>query len=260
MIFSSQLDIAVKTAKKAGNLLKKGFWEKYTISEKQGVHNLVTEYDLKSEKLIIEEIKKKYPSHSFLSEEKGSFGTSPYKWIIDPLDGTVNFAHHIPVFCVSIALKKEEEIILGVIYQPMTEELFIAEKNKGAYLNNKKINVSNTKNFKKTFLATGFPYNVYKNPEHCIDKFSDIIKQGLPVRRLGSAALDLAYVADARFDGYFEANLAPWDIAAGMILVQEAKGKISDWEGNPLSLTKKNHILATNKKIHKGFLRRWTRS
>ncbi|KPK33361.1 MAG: hypothetical protein AMS24_01390 [Chlamydiae bacterium SM23_39] len=241
---------AIKIIFKAGDILKEGFYKHNIYFEKKGIHNLVTKYDTKSEEFIIKELKKKYPTHSFLSEEKGRIGKKEFEWIIDPLDGTVNFYHHIPFFSISIALKRKDEIILGIIFNPLNKELFIAEKGKGAYLNEKKIKVSKTKLIKNAILATGFPYILKQNPNRCINHFFDIAKLGLPIRKLGSAALNLAYVASGRFDVYWETNLAPWDYSAGKLIVEEAKGKISDWKGLPFKINKTNTILATNNKIH----------
>ena len=173
------------------------------------------------------------------------------RWIIDPLDGTVNFAHRIPFFAVNIALEISSEIVSAVTFSPLIDELFIAEKGKGAYLNGKKINVSKVESLDNAFLATGFPYNLNSNPEKCIERFVDIIKTGIPIRRLGSAALDLAYLAAGRFDGYWETNLGAWDCAAGILLIEEAQGKISDWKGNKFILSPSNNsIVGSNVKIH----------
>ena len=154
-------------------------------------------------------------------------------WIIDPLDGTVNFAHNIPVFSVSIAACVDGVIVSGVVFHPMAQELFVAEKGKGAYLNAKSISVSKTSDLKNALLATGFPYDVDKDPLNCVEKFAKMQLKGVPVRRLGSAAIDLAYVAAGRWDAYWEVGLHPWDMAAGKLLVEEAGGAISHWDGAP---------------------------
>ncbi len=254
--FSSLTLLAIQTALGSGTILKKGFETHFEIREKEGVHNLVTEMDLKSEEWILSSLKKAFPSHGYCSEEKG--GVCPTQkeivWIIDPLDGTVNFAHEIPIFSVSIAACKNAQPFLGVVYQPMTNELFVAEKNKGAFLNGKKLFVSKTKTLSKAFLATGFPYKLKENPDQCIDRFLPVLKEGLPFRRLGSAALDLCYVAAGRFDGFWETNLQAWDIAAGLLLVEEAGGKVSDWRGNFWKMKENNAILASNGKIHEDLL------
>ena len=245
-------DCAIKSALKAGNLLKKGFGTSFEISSKEGKNNLVTEYDKLSEKTIIDQIHSVFPKHVFLAEESGKTGTlskNIVRWIIDPLDGTVNFAHGLPIFSISIAAELNGEILSGVVYNPMLEELFVAKKGEGAFLNDKKIVVSDNDNLDSSFLVTGFPYNISQNPCGCIDHFVKIIKQGIPVRRLGSAALDLAYVAAGRFDGFWEINLHPWDVAAGILLVKESGGKVTQYNEKPYWIDN-DTILATNGKIH----------
>ncbi len=243
---------AINAAIEAGNILKKGFGTSFEINSKVGINNLVTEYDHLAEAAIINQIKKAFPSHSFLAEESGKsgiFNTDEIQWVIDPLDGTVNFAHSLPVFSVSIAAVKNGEIISGVIYQPILDELFYAEKGIGCWLNRKKVEVSDNAEFESSFLVTGFPYNVNENPNKCIDTFVHVIQQGIPIRRLGSAALDLAYTACGRFDGFWEVNLNPWDVAAGAILVKEAGGKVTQYNNEDYTIID-NSILATNGKVH----------
>lgn len=243
---------AVEAALKAGKILKDGFGTSFEIFSKEGKNNLVTEFDKLSEKTIIEHIHANYPEHVFLAEESGKTGKlaqNIVRWIIDPLDGTVNFAHSLPIFSVSIAAELNGELLCGVIYHPILDELFVAGKNKGAFLNGKMIKVSENNDFESSMLVTGFPYNVNTNPCGCIDHFIGIIKRGIPVRRFGSAALDLAYVACGRFDGFWEINLNPWDVAAGVILVQEAGGKVTQYSGDPYWIDK-DTILATNGKIN----------
>lgn len=251
--FSEYTLLSMEAALLAGNLLKKGFGTSFSISSKEGKHNLVTEYDHKAEKIIIEFLQSKMPGARFLAEESGSSGSldDALLWIVDPLDGTVNFAHKIPVFSVSIALEKAGELFCGVVYQPLSDELFVAERGKGAFLNGNPITVSPVENLENSILSTGFPYNIAQNPFHCIDHFIDIVKQGIPIRRLGSAALDLAYTAAGRFEGFFEVGLSPWDCAAGILLVEEAGGAISHWDLKSFLLHEKKTILATNNKIHK---------
>lgn len=255
MKWKKELKDAIEIANRAGNFLKKNFQKGIDIKRKSGIHNLVTSCDLQSEEMIVDFLKKRYPSYSILSEEMGKKEKkSPFEWIIDPLDGTVNFAHGIPHFSVTIALKKEE-IVLGTTYQPMTEELFFATEGGGAFLGKKRLSVSNKKNFKDSILATGFPYNLKDNPNRCIERFVDIIKMGIPIRRLGSAAIDLAYVADGRFDGYWETNLGDWDVAAGSLFIKEAGGKATNWQGIPFKISGRNSIIATNGLIHPKFLK-----
>lgn len=243
--------IGIEAALLAGDILRHGFGSHYAIFAKKGRLNLVTEYDRLSEKAIIKFIRENAPESHFLAEESGKSGKkSSLSWIIDPLDGTVNFAHHIPHFAVSIAAVKEGIPLCGIVYLPMTSELFLAEKNRGAFLNGKKIHVSETSRLDKAFLATGFPYNLVKNPHRCIERFTKVLRLGIPIRRLGSAAADLAYTAAGRYDGFFEAELQPWDYAAGCIIVEEAGGKVTDWAGKRFDLFKRPPLLATNGKIH----------
>ncbi|MBN2479299.1 MAG: inositol monophosphatase [Parachlamydiales bacterium] len=255
--FSKITLTAIQAALKAGEVLKEGFLNtKFKVSKKEGTHNLVTEYDYKSETIIIDIIKKNYPDHKILSEEKGSIDSSSnYQWIIDPLDGTVNFAHLIPMFCVSIGILKNNQIVSGVIYQPITNELFFAQKNKGSFLNGNPLKVTGTKNLNEAILATGFPYNLKENPDKTIERFSNILKLGVPIRRIGSAALDIAYVAAGRFDLFWETNLKAWDIAAGALILQQANGIITDFTGSPFEIKKENAIIASNNLIHDQFVK-----
>jgi len=250
MDFNILKEVAITAALGAGEKLKEGFGTTFEISSKEGIHNLVTEYDLIAEQYIISKITSAFPRHSILSEEAGKQETeSEYRWIIDPLDGTVNFAHSIPIFCVSIAVEYKGEIVCGVIFNPMIEELFVAVKGKGSTLNGKKIEVSTTKTVKESILVTGFPYDVANNPNGAIDDIVTILKLGLPIRRLGSAALDLAYLAAGRFDGYWESKLQPWDVAAGLLVVREAGGKVTHYD-NEEYVVSTGTVLATNGYIH----------
>lgn len=242
--------IAIEAALLGGEILRQGFGTHFSIKSKEGQHNLVTEYDHKSENAIIEFIQTNIKGSHFLAEESGTTGGGNLLWIIDPLDGTVNFAHQLPIFSVSIAAEKEGKVVAGVIYQPMTHELFVAEKGKGAFLNGQKIQVSNVSQIDKAILATGFPYNLAKNPFHCIEHFVDILKLGIPIRRLGSAAIDLAYTAAGRFEGFFEVELGPWDVAAGKLLVEEAGGVVTHWDGRPFNIKSRETVFASNGKIH----------
>jgi myo-inositol-1(or 4)-monophosphatase len=244
--------IAIEAALLAGELLRQGFGTHFSISSKEGKHNLVTEYDTKAEKCIIDFIAEHVPNSHFLAEESGSSGkdSGGVFWIIDPLDGTVNFAHQIPTFAVSIAAQMNGKVVSGVVYQPITHELFVAESGKGAFLNGQKIRVSEVKNIDAAILATGFPYHLAKNPFHCIDHFIDILKLGIPIRRMGAAAIDLAYTAAGRFEGFFEVELAPWDVAAGKLLIEEAGGKVTHWDQRPFDIHSRTTLLATNSHIH----------
>ncbi|MBL8017384.1 MAG: inositol monophosphatase, partial [Ignavibacteria bacterium] len=213
--------------------------------------DLVTEVDKLSEKKIIEVIHKSFPDHNILGEEGGNQNkTSDYVWIVDPIDGTVNFAHSLQLFCVSIALEVKGEIVLGIVYSATTGEKYFAEKGKGAYLNGKKISVSDIELLRDSLLVTGFPYDAMNNSDHCIDHFVNFIKMGLPIRRLGSAALDICYLACGRFEGFWEVFLHPWDVAASYLILLEAGGKITDFKGGKYSIYDKQ-VLATNgRKVH----------
>jgi myo-inositol-1(or 4)-monophosphatase len=222
----------------------------FKISNKEGINNLVTEADHASEKAIIEVIKSAFPGHYILSEEAGEIvQDSNYKWIIDPIDGTINFAHGIPLNCVSIGIEHHGEIIMAAVYNPHLNELFFAEKGTGATLNDKPIRVSEQSQTIKACLVTGFPYTYLNMPNGPLEIFERFIRKGVPVRRLGSAAIDLCWVACGRFDGFYEHKLEAWDSAAGYLIVEEAGGKVTDHEGNKFSVYQ-HKILATNGKIH----------
>lgn len=234
----------------AGEIVREGFGKNFQIEYKTNEKNLVTEIDKKSEKAILEYISKKYPNHAILSEESGEHkNDSEYLWIIDPLDGTTNFAHGLPIFSVSIGLMKKNEIVAGVVYDVMQNIFYSAEKGSGAFANGNKITVSNNDNLELSVLVTGFPYNVADNPDYAFERFTTLTKKARAVRRLGSAALDLCYVAKGVFDGFWEVSLFPWDICAGKLLVLEAGGSVTDFNGKEISVFAKQ-ILASNKKIH----------
>ena len=244
------LNLAISAAREAGRLLRDALMNTHDIQFKEGEYNLVTEMDGLAERTIIGMIRDAHPDHTFLAEESGATANaSDYRWIIDPLDGTVNYAHGIPIFCVSIALEVRGTVELGVIYHPMLDELFTAERGRGAFRNGTPIHVSAQSDFNKSLLVTGFPYNVKANPLHCIDHFINFVYEGRPIRRLGSAALDLAYVACGRLDGFWEVKLNPWDVAAGALLVIEAGGRLAQMDGSAWTIYNPS-ILATNGKIH----------
>lgn len=252
LLLARLTNVAILAAQQAGEILKKAFNSPYQITFKEGRHNLVTQYDTEIENLIIAFIKKHFPEHNFLAEEGGQQGDSieDILWIIDPIDGTVNFAHNIPLFSISIAASFRGQILSGVVYNPMTSELFVAEKNNGAYLNGTPIAVSKTEVLADGMLATGFPYFVHENPLNCIDHFVSFTKLGVPIRRLGSAALDMAYVAAGRFDAFWEVSLKPWDFAAGKLLIEEAGGLVTNYVKEDVLITKSSPILASNKYLH----------
>ncbi len=220
------------------------------ITNKEGVNNWVTEADHAAEKAIIDVIKKQYPDHFILSEEVGEIITgSDTKWIIDPIDGTINFASGIPICCVSIGVEKNGEMILGAVYNPFISEMFFAEKGKGATLNDKKISVSSKKEVLHSCLVTGFPYTYLDMENGPLQIFERLIRKGVPVRRLGSAAIDLCWVACGRFEGFYEHKLMAWDSAAGYLIVEEAGGRVTDMKGNKYS-PYQHQIIATNGFIH----------
>jgi len=245
----SYRSIAIEAALNSGLFIKNSVGKIVRISYK-GRDDIVTDIDKKAETLIIKKILAEFPGHSVLSEERGVIaGTSPYKWIIDPLDGTTNFAHAFPFFCVSIALEKNGKVILGVVYDPMRDELFTAETGKGARLNRKKITVSDTARMEDSFLATGFSYGVTRKDRN-IDNFKKLLVRTMAIRRAGSAALDLCYVACGRFDGFWEMDLHPWDSAAAQLIVKEAKGEVTKFDGTTYTPYDRN-ILATNRLLHR---------
>jgi myo-inositol-1(or 4)-monophosphatase len=220
------------------------------VSNKEGINNLVTEADHASEKAIMETIREAFPDHFILSEEAGELTMdSSYKWIIDPIDGTVNYAHGIPLCCVSIALEHEGKMILGAVYNPFMSEFFFAERGEGAILNGDKIQVSTKQTVMDSCVVTGFPYSYLDIPNSPLDVFERFIRRGVPIRRLGSAAIDLCWVAAGRFDAFFEHKLQAWDSAAGFLIVEEAGGKVTDFNGNYYSPYQPS-IIASNGIIH----------
>ncbi len=245
------IHVAIEAAKEAGKFLKYNTGKVKSIEIKKGEErNLVSDLDKASEEKIIQHIHRHYPNHAILAEESGaSDAVAEYKWVIDPLDGTTNYLHGVPVYCVTIALERKGELVAGVIYDPNMDELFTVEKGSGAYMNGKKLSVSSSSTLIASLLVTGFPYDISVNPDHAIDHFVHFLTKSGGIRRLGSAALDLAYIASGRFDGFWEVNLNPWDMAAGVLLVEEAGGRVTNFLGRPSSIYLKQ-VLATNGKIH----------
>ena len=245
------LNFAIETARDAGRVLLEKFGRIETITKKGDI-NLVTEADLASEALIIERIRSHFPRHAILAEESGEaivIGSySEFKWIIDPLDGTTNYAHGYPCFCVTIALEHNGEIVSGVTYDPTRDELFAAEKGRGATLNGKPIRVSATAELGNALLVTGFPYD-FKVREKFARHLTEFLLASRGVRRDGSAAIDMAYVACGRFDGFWEEGLNPWDVAAGKLLIEEAGGVVSYYDGAKFSIYTPP-IVASNGLIH----------
>lgn len=234
----------------AGNIIREGFGKNLQIEFKTNKANIVTDIDKKSENIIKNFIKKEFPTHGILAEESGlEKGSSDYIWVIDPLDGTTNFAHGLPIFSVSIGVLKQKEIICGVVYDVMNDEVYSAEKGSGAHLNSKRIKVSSASQIEESLLVTGFPYNISENPDNAIEKFATIIKKARGVRRLGSAAIDFCYVASGVFDGFWEIDLNPWDVCAGKLLVEEAGGKVTNFAGENIDIYSRQ-FLAGNGKIN----------
>ena len=247
-------DFVVELAKEAGQVLMDYFERRLIVESKSSEIDLVTEADVASERLIVKAIRERYPEHSILSEEGlGEKQAGEFLWLIDPLDGTTNYAHGYPVFCVSIALQREGETVLGVTYDPVRDELFCAEKGQGAYGNGRRLSVSGAVNLRRSLLATGFPYARASIEDNNVAEFGRIMPRVQGVRRGGAATLDMAYVAAGRLDGYWEFHLSPWDWAAGHLLVQEAGGRTSDVSGQPWRL-RSNDMVATNGLLHEELL------
>jgi len=240
----------VEAARAGATEIQRFFNGDFKITNKEGINNPVTEADHAAEKAIMSVIKSKFPDHYILSEEAGEIvQDSNFKWIIDPIDGTINFAHGIPLNCVSIGIEQNGEMILGAVYNPHMNEFFLAERGKGATLNDKPIMVSKQDKAINSCLVTGFPYTYINMENGPLEVFERFIRKGVPVRRLGSAAIDLCWVACGRFDGFYEHKLEAWDSAAGYLMVEEAGGKVTDFEGKKFS-PYQHRILATNGKIH----------
>lgn len=253
-MWKKELAVAEKAAEAAGEILTDLFGKVRHI-QKKGKIDLVTEADLRAEKAILEIIRKAFPRDNILSEEAGKDRrNSDRTWIVDPLDGTVNFAHGFPFYAVSIALEIEGEMVVGVVYAPPAGEHFEASKGSGAFLNKKPIWVSRTQTMVDALLATGFPYDIHERPRRVMELFEKMAVRAQGVRRPGSAALDLCYVAAGRLDGFWEKGLKPWDSAAGMVIIKEAGGILTTFEGSPYSPYLKT-IVAANPVIHREMIR-----
>lgn len=231
-------------ARQSGAILRAGYDTEHQVGYK-GVIDLVTEVDHQSEELLLGAIQRDFPGHHIFSEESGVIqGNDEHIWYIDPLDGTVNYAHHIPIFCVSIAYAFRGTLTLGAVYDPMRDEMFLAERGKGAHLNGRPLRVSSTTELQKSLLVTGFPYTAWDTPQDNFDNFVKFGKLSRGVRRLGSAALDLCYVAAGRFDGFWEMALNPWDVAAGGLIVEEAGGRVTSVSGEADYISSPQSVLA----------------
>ena len=246
---------AIEAARRGGAILQKCARTGFCIEHKDAV-NLVTDADRGAEQAIVEAIRKAYPSHQILAEERGLEAgcASPYKWVIDPLDGTTNFAHGFPAYCVSIGLEHEGRGLLGVVFDPTREELFVAEAGGGASVNGTALHVSQARTLDAALLVTGFAYDIRESAQNNLDHFARFALRAQGLRRTGTAALDLCYVAAGRFDGFWEIKLHPWDTAAGALIVQEAGGHVTDLKGGPFSIYG-HAIVASNGLIHDEMLK-----
>ena len=241
---------AVEAARIAGGILEEHARRGFRIEYKDAV-NLVTDADRRSEQAIVDTIRKSWPDHHILAEEEGlrKGADATYRWVIDPFDGTTNFAHGFPAYCVSIGVEYKGRCILGVVLDPVRQELFLAESGGGASLNGMPMRVASTPSLNEALLVTGFAYDIRQSPNNNLDHFSRFALRAQGLRRTGAAALDLSYVAAGRFDGFWELKLQPWDTAAGLVIVQEAGGRVTDFKGVPYSIYEPS-IVASNGLIH----------
>ncbi|MBP1766474.1 MAG: monophosphatase [Candidatus Aminicenantes bacterium] len=252
--WSEFLEAGRRAALEAGRMLRAGMDEGREISFK-GTVDLVTNFDHKAQEMIFNRLAAAFPGHGFLAEEGLASGDrAEFRWVFDPLDGTTNFAHRFPVFTVSIALEYRARVILGVVYDPMREEIFQAVEGEGAWLNGRRIRVSAVDDLDRSLLATGFPYDLRVSPVNNIAHFNHFLTRAQAVRRCGSAAMDLCYVACGRFDGFWELKLKPWDHGAGSLLVREAGGRVSDFGGGEFEISSEES-LASNGLIHEQMIR-----
>jgi len=243
------LATAIDIVLRAGDLQMRSFGRDFRV-EMKGAIDLVTEVDIEVERMCRTVLGERFPSHAILAEELGgrpeaTAGTSEYCWIFDPIDGTTNYAHGLPIFCASLALEIRGQVAIGAIYDPTRRELFTAERGVGAFLNGSRMAVSKAEHLIESVLVTGFPYDVHQNPGDILGLFGAFIKRARAVRRLGSAALDMCYVAAGRFDGFWEASLRPWDVAAGALLVEEAGGGVCGMDGSGFA-PRAGHVVAAN--------------
>jgi myo-inositol-1(or 4)-monophosphatase len=250
---TSELETALSAARRAGEVLRAGFGAEHAITYK-GEVDLVTEIDEEAERVIREELLGTFPTYGLLAEEGGKLaGEEDARWIVDPLDGTTNYTHGLPIFCVSIALERAGEVVLGVVHDSMGEETFVAQRGRGATLNGDPIRVSNTDELIRALIATGFPYDRAEMPE-ALELFGRFAAITRGMRRLGSTALDLCYVASGRLEGYYERGIWPWDLAAGSVIVEEAGGRLTNYRGDKLDLGGRE-IVASNGRLHAAITR-----
>jgi myo-inositol-1(or 4)-monophosphatase len=254
---SPALNVMTTAARKAGRGLIRDFGELENLQVSlKGPADFVSTADERTERILIQELSKARPGYRFLVEETGAIEgpDKTHRFIIDPLDGTTNFLHGLPHFAISLALEREAQLVSAVVYNPVTDEMFTAEKNHGAYLNDKRLRVAARSSLKESLIATGMPFHGREGHERFLDELAPIMAATAGVRRLGSAALDLAWVAAGRFDGFWERGLAPWDLAAGILLVREAGGMVSDLSGREGALGT-GDILVANDKLHPQLLK-----
>jgi len=248
------LNFAIQTAKGAGAILMEYFGNISSYEHKSTSIDLLTIADTQSEAFILNEIKTNFPDHHIIAEESASIAkSSDYRWVIDPLDGTTNFVHNLPIFAVSIGLQYKDETIVGVVYNPSADKCFWAEKNGGAFLNGEAIHSTSTNTLSNSLLVAGFPYINDDRWSKGFGLFKTLYGKTQGVRRLGAAALDFCFVAMGRFEGFWEFGLQPWDVCAGALIVKEAGGEVSDWDNSPMPFSG-NRVLATNGHIHKEML------
>lgn len=248
------IEKVIHIAREAGEIIRDGFGRNFSVEFKTNASNLVTEIDKKSENAIINFIHKNYPSHTILAEESGKhFYGGEYLWVIDPLDGTTNFAHGLPIFSVSIGVVRNNETIAGVVYDVMNDKVYSAEKGGGAFRDNTRLSVSGNSELDKSVLVTGFPYDIKENPNNAIEIFAAFLKKARAIRRLGSAAIDFCYVASGVFDAFWEVHLNPWDICAGKLLVEEAGGVVTNFKNEQIDFYSKQ-ILASNVKVQNAMI------
>jgi myo-inositol-1(or 4)-monophosphatase len=259
---SSLTVIAIQAALQAGNILRRGFGTDYEVTAKPGRQNFVTVYDKAAEQIIITLIREAFPSHNILAEETGSLNYTTDKsailWIIDPLDGTTNFTRHIPLFTISIAAYQGETPLCGVIFQPLTHELFVAEKGKGAYLNGMPLSISSINTLENSLLITGTPHEIEQIDQTYFKRIFQWMQKGMALRNLGSAALALAYVASGKAEAFCMHHLYPWDVAAGKLLIEEAGGTVTTYSGASLSISTPSSILVANPFLHSYLLKSFT--
>lgn len=255
--FSSLTLTAIHAALQAGEMLAKRFGGVLDICSKEGTHNFVSDADVAAETIIINQIRSQFPSHSILSEECGTMDGSEILWIIDPIDGTLNFIRSVPLFAISIGVAVAGELVSGVIYLPIMRELFVAQKGRGAFLNGTRLKVSGVESLDRSVLVSGAPYHSQQKKYRSVEQYAKMLSLGCPIRDLGSAAIDLAYVASGRYDGYWMPSIKPWDVAAAKVLIEEAGGLFTKYDGAPYCDFVEAPIIASNGLLHPALLQQF---